>query len=230
MNEPVQNVTPARRGRPPGKTAPAETGRTNDPARTMAEILAVATQEFANKGLSGARIDEIAAATRTSKRMIYYYFGSKEGLYIAVLEDAYRRMRSIESQLHLEDLPPEAALRRLVEFTFDHHAGNEFFIRLVMAENMERGTYLAQSPTIQQLNVPAIQAIRHLYERGVAQGVFRPGLDPVDIHASISALTFFNVSNRHTFGLIFKDQTLSPQALSARRDNIVDMIVRFVRN
>ena len=81
----------------------------------------------------------------------------------------------------------------------------------------------------QQLNVPAIQAIRHLYERGVAQGVFRPGLDPVDIHASISALTFFNVSNRHTFGLIFKDQTLSPQALSARRDNIVDMIVRFVR-
>ena len=230
MNEPVQNVTPARRGRPPGKTAPAETGRTNDPARTMAEILAVATQEFANKGLSGARIDEIAAATRTSKRMIYYYFGSKEGLYIAVLEDAYRRMRSIESQLHLEDLPPEAALRRLVEFTFDHHAGNEFFIRLVMAENMERGTYLAQSPTIQQLNVPAIQAIRHLYERGVAQGAFRPGLDPVDIHASISALTFFNVSNRHTFGLIFKDQTLSPQALSARRDNIVDMIVRFVRN
>lgn len=229
MNEPVQNATPARRGRPPGKTAPTETGRTNDPARTMAEILAVATQEFANKGLSGARIDEIAAATRTSKRMIYYYFGSKEGLYIAVLEDAYRRMRSIESQLHLEDLPPEDALRRLVEFTFDHHAGNEFFIRLVMAENMERGTYLAQSPTIQQLNVPAIQAIRHLYERGVAQGVFRPGLDPVDIHASISALTFFNVSNRHTFGLIFKDQTLSPQALSARRDNIVDMIVRFVR-
>ena len=229
MNEPVQNATPTRRGRPPGKTAPTETGRTNDPARTMAEILAVATQEFANKGLSGARIDEIAAATRTSKRMIYYYFGSKEGLYIAVLEDAYRRMRSIESQLHLEDLPPEDALRRLVEFTFDHHAGNEFFIRLVMAENMERGTYLAQSPTIQQLNVPAIQAIRHLYERGVAQGVFRPGLDPVDIHASISALTFFNVSNRHTFGLIFKDQTLSPQALSARRDNIVDMIVRFVR-
>ena len=229
MNEPVQNATPTRRGRPPGKTAPTETGRTNDPARTMAEILAVATQEFANKGLSGARIDEIAAATRTSKRMIYYYFGSKEGLYIAVLEDAYRRMRSIESQLHLEDLPPEDALRRLVEFTFDHHAGNEFFIRLVMAENMERGTYLAQSPTIQQLNVPAIQAIRHLYERGVAQGVFRPGLDPVDIHASISALTFFNVSNQHTFGLIFKDESRSREALATRRANVVEMVVGFVR-
>ena len=229
MNEPVQNATPTRRGRPPGKTAPTETGRTNDPARTMAEILAVATQEFANKGLSGARIDEIAAATRTSKRMIYYYFGSKEGLYIAVLEDAYRRMRSIESQLHLEDLPPEDALRRLVEFTFDHHAGNEFFIRLVMAENMERGTYLAQSPTIQQLNVPAIDAVRTVYERGCATGVFRDDLDPVDLHMSISALCFFNVSNRHTFSLIFKRDMASPEALAARRASIVDLIVRYVR-
>src|SRR5450830_167486 len=125
--------------------------RTNDPARTMAGILEVATAEFASKGLSGARIDEIAAATRTSKRMIYYYFGSKEGLYIAVLEDAYRRMRSIEAELHLEDLAPEDALRRLVEFTFDHHHNNQYFVRLVMNENMERGAYLAQSKSIQQL-------------------------------------------------------------------------------
>ena len=195
----------------------------------MAEILAVATTEFANKGLAGARIDEIAAATRTSKRMIYYYFGSKEGLYIAVLEDSYRRMRSIEAEQHLQDLSPEAALRRLVEFTFDHHANNQDYIRLVMNENIERGAYLAQSKTIQELNVPAIQAIRHLYERGVAQGVFRAGLDPVDIHASISALTFFNVSNQHTFGLIFKNKPQSPKAILARRDSIVEMVVRFVQ-
>ena len=210
------------------KAPPRETTRTNDPARTMAEILKVATTEFANKGLAGARIDEIAAATRTSKRMIYYYFVSKEGLYIAVLEDAYRRMRSIEADLHLEDLNPEAALRRLVEFTFDHHANNQDYIRLVMTENMERGAYLAQSKSIQELNVPAIQAIRHLYERGVAQGVFRAGLDPVDIHASISALTFFNVSNQHTFGLIFKNKPQSPQTLASRRNNIVEMVVRFI--
>jgi len=203
--------------------------RTNDPARTMAEILTVATTEFANKGLAGARIDEIAAATRTSKRMIYYYFGSKEGLYIAVLEDAYRRMRRIEADLHLEDLTPEAALQRLVEFTFDHHASNPDYIRLVMTENMERGAYLAQSKTIQELNVPAIQAIRHLYDRGVAHGVFRAGLDPVDIHASISALTFFNVSNQYTFGLIFKNEPQSSSAIAARRDNVVEMVVRFVR-
>jgi len=226
MNQSVHSARPAK---PVAKTAVRETTRTNDPARTMAGILEVATAEFASKGLSGARIDEIAAATRTSKRMIYYYFGSKEGLYIAVLEEAYRRMRSIEAELHLEDLPPEEALRRLVGFTFDHHHDNQDYIRLVMSENMERGAYLAQSKSIQQLNVPAIQAIRKLYDRGVASRVFRPGLDPIDIHASISALTFFNVSNQHTFGLIFKQDARSPQAVAARRESIIEMVVRFVR-
>lgn len=176
---------------------------------------------------SGARIDEIAAATKTSKRMIYYYFGSKEGLYVAVLEDQYRRMRKIEAEQHLEDLAPEAALRKLVAFTFDHHYGNQDYIRLVMTEK-ERG-HPGQSKTIQELNVTAIQSVRLLYERGVAQGVFRPGLDPIDIHASISALTFFNVSNQYTFGLIFKTGKRSPESLSARRQNIVELIVRFVK-
>jgi len=202
--------------------------RTNDPARTMAEILKVATREFATKGLSGARIDAIAEATRTSKRMIYYYYGSKEGLYLAVLEESYRRMRQIEGELHLHDLGPVQALRSLVEFTFDHHSGNEDYIRLVMNENMERGAYLAQSKTIRELNVPAIQAIQGLYERGVKEGVFRRGLDAVDIHASISALTFFNVSNRHTFGLIFKNKREGAEAAALRRACITDMVLRYV--
>lgn len=202
--------------------------RTNDPERTMAGILEVATVEFAEKGLDGARIDEIAAATKTSKRMIYYYFSSKEGLYRAVLEDMYRRMRTIESGLHLADLPPVEALQELVGFTFDHHHSNENFIRLVMSENMQRGAYLSQSKSIQDLNVPAIAAIQELYDRGVATGVFRAGLDPVDIHASISALTFFNVSNQHTFGLIFNQQPASPKAIAVRRKNIIDMVLRFM--
>jgi AcrR family transcriptional regulator len=235
MNELVHSARREKAAKTPavraatGAAPAAPTPRTNDPARTMAGILEVATAEFAAKGLSGARIDAIAAATRTSKRMIYYYFGSKEGLYVAVLEEAYRRMRQIEAAQHLEDLAPEAALRRLVEFTFDHHSGNPDYIRLVMTENMERGAYLAQSKTIQELNVPAIQAIARLYERGVAEGVFRPGLDPIDIHASISALTFFNVSNQHTFGLIFKEDARSAQAVAARRSSITEMVLRFVR-
>jgi AcrR family transcriptional regulator len=225
MNEPVHfKRTQARKASP----VPRAAGRTNDPERTMANILQVAQQEFAEKGLAGARIDEISDATHTSKRMIYYYFGSKEGLYLKVLEAAYEEMRSQESQLRLDDLEPQVALKRLVEYTFDHHWNSQSYIRLVMAENMNRGQYLAQSPAIQDLNVPAISAIQGLYDRGVASGVFRPGLDALDIHASISALTFFNVSNRHTFGLIFKVDTDNKGWLQQRRANVVDMVERYL--
>jgi AcrR family transcriptional regulator len=233
MDKTVHSTKPKALAKEPARrksaTASKETTRTNDPTRTMAGILEKATLEFAEKGLSGARIDEIAAATQTSKRMIYYYFGSKEGLYLAVLEESYRRMRSIEAELHLENLPPVDALRRLATFTFDHHHSNPDFVRLVMSENMQRGQYLAQSKLIQKLNVPAISAIQKLYQRGVASGVFRTGLDPIDIHASISALTFFNVSNQHTFGLIFKRNTQTTAAVTERRENVVEMVVRFVR-
>ena len=226
MNQPVQKPEQAPDPRPAKAAAPT---RTNDPERTMADILAVAISEFADKGLAGARIDAIAAATRTSKRMIYYYFGSKDGLYVAVLEEVYRRMRSIESELHLDDLPPEDALRRLVGFTVDYQLAHPEFIRLVMTENIHRGEYLAQSASIRALNVPAIDGLRSLYERGVAQGVFRAGIDPVDLHMSISALSVFNVANRHTFSLIFQRDLDDPRAVGARRDSIVDMVVRFVR-
>jgi AcrR family transcriptional regulator len=229
MNELVQIRRGAERARRPAPKEGGTTGRTNDPERTQANILEVAAAEFGEKGLAGARIDEIAAATQTSKRMIYYYFGSKEGLYLAVLEECYRRVRETEAELHLEDLEPEQALRRLVAFTFDHHLNNEDYIRLVMSENINRGQYLAQSQRIQELNIPAIDAIRKLYQRGVKSGVFRPGLDPVDIHASISALSFFNVSNRHTFGMIFKLDMRSPAYIAHRRENVIEMVVRFVR-
>jgi AcrR family transcriptional regulator len=225
MNEPVHFARKA--GRP--KAQAKETTRTNDPERTMANILEVAMTEFAEKGLAGARIDEIAAATQTSKRMIYYYFGSKEGLYLAVLEASYGEMRFHESQLDLENMAPVAALRKLVEYTFDHHRASENYIRLVMGENINRGQYLAQSPFIQDLNVPAISAIQSLYDRGVAAGDFRPGLDALDIHASISALTFFNVSNRHTFGLIFKRDTEAPDWVAQRRQSVVEMVERYLR-
>jgi AcrR family transcriptional regulator len=224
MNEPVR----ARARRAPGAAA-RQPSRTNDPERTRADILEVAEAEFGEKGLAGARIDEIAELTRTSKRMIYYYFGSKEGLYLAVLEASYRRVREVEGALHLDDLAPEDALRRLVEFTFDHHLVHENYIRLVMSENINRGQYMAQSRHMQELNARAIDSIRRIYERGVKAGVFRKGLDPVDIHATISALSFFNVSNRHTFGLIFKLDMRSPAYVAQRRANVVDVVLRFVR-
>ncbi len=194
----------------------------------MANIIEVGTREFAEKGLAGARIDEIARAMKTSKRMIYYYFGSKEGLYIAVLEEAYRRIRAIEADLHLDDLEPEAALRKLVSFTVEYQWANPDFVRLVMGENIQRGEYLARSKKIHSISVPAIEGLKRVYERGVKEGIFRPGLDPVDLHMSISALSVFNVANRHTFSLLFKGDFDTPEHKKKRRDNIAELLARFV--
>ncbi len=236
MNQKVQTSSARRTNRSatpggaPARDPVRAEPRTNDPERTKAEILRVAMQEFGEKGLAGARIDAIAAATATSKRMIYYYFGSKDGLYLAALEQSYSQVRDRERQLQLDDMDPETALRCLVTVMFDHHLGNEDYIRIVMSENINRGRYLAQSQKIQELNRPAITLLRTIYERGVAAGLFRPGLDATDIHASISALSFFNVSNRHTFGLIFQQDLQSPAYVARRRENIVQMILRYVRN
>ena len=202
--------------------------RTNDPDRTKANILEIATHEFSEKGLSGARIDEIAERTRTSKRMIYYYFESKEGLYRAVLEDSYRRIRTIEASLDLEHKPPLEALAQHVRFTFDYQLGNQDFIRLVMVENIHHGQHIAQLSRTQQESMGAIQTLRDIVDRGIAAGLMRKDLDPIDLHMSISALCFFNVANRHTFSTIFKVDMTTPAATAARRESVAEMILRFV--
>jgi AcrR family transcriptional regulator len=207
----------------------AAQGRINDPEGTKRNIIEIATKEFAENGLSGARIDEIAAKTKSSKRMIYYYFGDKDGLYLKVLEHAYSKVRATEATLDLQDLPPVEALQKLVRFTFDHHNSNEAFIRLVMIENIHHGEYLAKSSVIQRLNVTAIDAVRNLYERGVKEGVFRAGLSPVELHWQISALCFFNVSNRATFSKIFKRDLGSRKSLSSLREAVVEMTMRHIK-
>lgn len=204
--------------------------RANDAEATRRNILEVATEEFARRGLSGSRIDEIAGRTKTSKRMIYYYFGDKEGLYLAVLESVYQKIREIEAGLDIENLEPAEGLKKLVEFTFDYQNENEDFVRLVMIENIHHGEFLAKSGVIRELNVTAIDSIRDIYERGVKKGLFRHGLDPVDIHWFISALCFFNVSNRSTFSKIFRSDLEPDEVLAARRNNVVEMILRYVVN
>lgn len=206
----------------------ARGGWKQDPAGVQSNILAVATVEFAANGLSGARIDEIAAKTRTSKRMIYYYFGDKDGLYRRVLEEAYRKVREGERQLDLDHLPPVEALTRLVEFTFDHHSSNPDFIRLVMIENIHHGAYLAQSDLIGSLNVGAIEKLESICRRGKQEGVFRGDVEPLELHWQISALSFFNVSNSATFSRIFGDHLYSANGQETLRRHVVDMILRFV--
>jgi AcrR family transcriptional regulator len=210
------------------KTRARRSGRTNDPERTKADILAVATAEFSESGYSGGRVDEIAKRTKTSKRMIYYYFGSKDGLYRAVLMEYYSRLRSSEDALHLEDLSPMEGMRRLVEFTFDYHIAHADETRLVMVENIHRGRHLDDLPGVDLVNEAVLKHVTSLLTRGVKTGVMRPGLEAVDVYASIAALCFFNVSNRHTFSKIFNYDMTSEGALKVRRDQVVDIVLRYV--
>ncbi|CAN7734967.1 TetR/AcrR family transcriptional regulator [Bosea sp. LjRoot9] len=201
---------------------------TQDPEGVRRDILAVARAEFVENGLSGARVDEIAAKTSNSKRMIYYYFGDKEGLYRAVLEEAYARIRTFERSLDLAALPPREAIATLTGFTFDYHADNPDFVRLVMVENIHHGRHLATSTKISVLNLSAIDMIREVYERGLADGLFREGLDPIDIHLTISALSFYNVSNQASIRQVFGHDMAAPDARERRRRSAIETVLRMV--
>ncbi|ACL55163.1 TetR family transcriptional regulator [Methylobacterium nodulans] len=204
----------------------AEGMRGHDPERTKADIVTVATEEFAENGLSGARVDAIAERTRTSKRMIYYYFGSKEGLYLAVLERAYAEIRALEAGLDLERCDPVEGLRRLIGQTFDSDEAHAAFIRLVTIENIHKAKHLAGMESIRQINRRVIALIDDLLARGRADGRFRTDVDAVDVHMMISALCFFRVANRHTFGAIFDVDLFAPERRAKHRQLIADAVVR----
>lgn len=204
-------------------------GWTQDPERVRQDILAVAHEEFVAKGLSGARVDEIAARTKTSKRMIYYYFGDKRGLYRAVLESAYSKVRTTEQRGDLEALPPEEALAKLVSLTFDYHAENPDFVRLVMIENIHNAEHLKESAIINRLNLSAIEIIRGIYERGIISGVFRPGLDPLEIHLMMTAPAFYSQSNRASIHQVFGFDMGAPDHVARRRQAVIDVVVRYCK-
>jgi AcrR family transcriptional regulator len=201
---------------------------TQDPEGVRRNILEAARQEFVEKGLSGSRVDEIAARISTSKRMIYYYFKDKEGLYIAVLEQAYERIRGTERTLDLSSMAPAEALVQLAGSTFDHHAQNPDFVRLVMIENVHHAKHLKISTKIGDLNRSAIQVVSDVYARGVTAGLFREHLSPLAIHLTMSALSFYNVSNRATILQVFGHDMGAPDAMQERRKQVIDTVLRFV--
>lgn len=201
---------------------------TKDAERTRQDILLVACEEFAEHGLSGARVDAIAARTKTTKRMIYYYFGSKEGLYLEVLEQAYRDIRAAESKLDLSSLPPEQAMRRLIEATFDYQDANPSFIRLVSVENIHHGRFLEGSNSIRNLNVTVIAAMQDIIDRGVHDGVFTAGYDVVDLHMLISSMCFFRVANRYTFGTLFERDLSAPEAQTRHKKMLGDAVLSLL--
>lgn len=207
---------------------PGTPARTRAPEQTRREILEAAIAEFSEKGYAGGRVDDIAARTRTTKRMIYYYFGGKEQLYAAVLERMYGGMRDAEAALRLDALPPMDALRRLVEVTFDHHAAHPEFVRLVSVENIHEARNVAASPTIRARNAAVIGTLQALLARGEKEGVFREGLDALDLHMLISSFCFYRVSNRHTLAAIFGRDLLAPATRDAHRRMITEAVLRYV--
>lgn len=192
------------------------------------DILRVAVEHFATHGLAGARVDEIARQTATSKRMIYYYFTDKEGLYRAALESEYVRVRTGEWELVLSDLAPVEAMRKLIEHTFDFHRDNPNFVRMIAIENIHNGAFIEQTPAIRAINQRAVDKIDQIYTQGVRTGQFRTGLNPLELHWLISSMCFYNISNRATFTAGFGNSLFSDDAQTSLRRHITDLMLRSI--
>jgi AcrR family transcriptional regulator len=204
-------------------------GNARDPERTRAVILAAATGEITEKGLGGARVDEIAERAGVNKRMIYHYFGDKDGLYLAVLEASYELIRSEEIKLDLGKRHPVEGMRELVQFTWNYYRDHPEFLSLLATENLHRAAYLKRSKKIRELHSPLVGMIGDLLQRGAKAKVFRKDVDPVDLYISIAALGFFYMSNRHTLSTIFGRDLTAPKSLEARGKHLVDVVLSYLR-
>jgi len=207
---------------------PAPEERLRDADRSQAIILAAARGEFAEYGLGGARMDRIAERAGLNKRLIYYYFDDKEKLFQAVLEQAYRDIREQENTLHLLDLEPAAAVRRLIEFTWNYYLEHPEFITLLNSANLHKARHLEGSERARALNSPLIETLAEILERGRRQGAFRGGVDPVQLYVSIAGLSYFYLSNNHTLSAIFGRDLMAPKALNERLSHMADVILGYL--
>ena len=206
-----------------------KTNGSRDPDRTRRRILDAATAEFARYGLGGARVDRIAARSRANKRMLYYYFGSKEDLFLAVLEESYARIRSAEHALDLEHSDPREALRRLVDFTWRYFVEHPEFMTLLNSENLHKGRHVKRSRRVREMHSPLVETLRAILRRGERAGLFRRGVDPVQLYISIAGEGYFYLSNRYTLSRIFGRDLMERRALAARARHNADMILNALR-
>ncbi len=200
-----------------------------DAERTKASILAAATKEFASHGLGGARVDRIALRAKTNKRMLYYYFGGKETLFLAVLERAYEHIRGEEQELHLTELPPDKGVRRLIAFTWDYYLAHPEFMSLLNTENLHGAAHLKRSRKVRAMHSPLVATLSEVLARGVREGVFRRGVDPIQLYVSIAALGYFYMSNRHTLSTIFGRNLMSAAAKAERLAHIDQLVLGALR-
>ncbi len=209
------------------KAKPSEP-RSRDADRSQKAILVAARDEFSSFGLAGARMDRIAQNAGLDKRLIYYYFTSKDDLFLAVLEGVYADIRTAEETLHLGAMKPAEAIRRLTEFTWEYYIAHPEFITLLNSENLHQARHLKHSERIRQLNSPVIQTLGEILERGRASGDFRGGIDPLQLYISIASLAYFFQSNRHTLSAVFDRNLMSAKAQSERLSHICDVILGYV--
>ena len=199
-----------------------------NPDRTRSRVLDAATAEFAHHGLAGARVDRIAARAGANKRMLYYYFGSKDKLFLAVLEENYAKIRSAERALDLEHRDPREALKRLVDFTWRYYLEHPEFLTLLNSENLHKGRHVARSKRVRELQFPLVGALRGILRRGERAGLFRRGVDPVQLYISIAGEGYFYLSHRHTLSRIFARDLMERRALAARARHNSEMILNGV--
>lgn len=196
---------------------------------TQQKILAAATAEFAQHGLGGARVDRIASRAGANKRMLYYYFGSKEDLFLAALEASYAHIRSAERELDLEHADPREALKRLVDFTWRYYLDHPEFVALLNSENLHQGRHVRRSRRVRELHSPLVGTLRDILRRGERSGLFRRGVDPVELYISIAGEGYFYLSNRYTLSRIFGRDLMAPRALAGRARHIRAMVLNAVR-
>jgi len=200
-----------------------------DAGRTQAAILAAATQEFARHGLGGARVDRIASRAKTNKRMLYYYFGSKDALFLAVLENTYAGIRSAETKLSMLDVVPVEGIRRLIRFTWDYYVAHPEFLSLLNTENLHGAKHLRRSRQVQAMNSPLIQTLGLVLARGREAGVFRGGVDPLQLYVSIAALSYFYLGNTPTLSAVFGRDLAAPRSRDERLAHMSDVILGYLR-
>ncbi|CEJ11705.1 HTH-type transcriptional repressor NicS [bacterium YEK0313] len=200
-----------------------------DPEATQRALLAAAVAEFAEKGLAGARIDEIARRSGVNKQLVYHHFGNKDDLYQAALEQVYAEIRAHERELKLGDLPPLAAMEKLVGFSFDYLVEHPEFIALLNDENRQSAPHVGRSKRLQDMHSPLIQLLQETLDRGAREGVFRTDLDPLNIYISLAALSYFYFSNGRTLSAIFDSDLGTAKAVAARRRHVVAFALGALR-
>lgn len=199
-----------------------------DAARSKRAILAAALEEFSEHGHGGARMDAIAERSGISKPMIYAYFGDKDDLYTAALREAYVQIREGERRLELDPNQPESAIRALVSFTLEHFRSKPWFISMLNTENLRRGTTIRRIDDVSAIQSHLIDDLREILDRGVAEGIFRAGLDPVDVYITIASLCYFPISNAYTLKTVFK-RPIDDAWLDRHGREVEEMVIRYLK-